>query len=118
LAIANGKPGVLMRLMTDHLFAKEELAFLKEMIRVMQERAVHSLLALATMLSSDDARRARALEYIMRGLRKELLGRSAPPAGARLVEKIKRIDRITALMETTNVNTRLALDAIMMEVAA
>ena len=117
LLIANGRPGVLVRLIADDVFAKEEMGFLKAMIRLMQDRTPSSLLGFCATLVSDESRRAKALEYIVRGLRKELLGSNASrEEKSRIIQKIKRIDRIAALMDTTNVNTKLAMDAVMMEI--
>ena len=114
--IANGRPGVLVSMLEDNAYAKEEFAFLKEMVALMKARTPSSLLAFASTLTADQGRRGRAIEYLVRGLRKELLQHASDyPTVSRTSEKIKRINRMATILDTTNVNPKLVLDAIMLE---
>lgn len=113
--IANGRPGILVRLLADSAYAEEAVAFLKEASRVFSARSIARALVFSDCVARDPEKRNKTFEYLIRGLRKEIITNPASPGAGRTVEKIKRIERIAGLVETTNVAPRLALDAAFVE---
>ena len=116
LVIANGRPGILIRMLRDAEYAQSQTTFLKEMISLMRKQSAPALLEFGSTLVQNGTRRAMAFEYFARGLRKQLIASSGfPEQSRRIAAQIKRIDRLASLLDSTNVNPKLALDVIMLE---
>lgn len=107
---AAGRPGVAVGL------AENKEAFLRERRLAAAVGAVCrggtlAALRLSERIAEDRVRRGKAVEYLIRALRRDLREESSEKRGIS-VEKLKKVNYIAALLDTTNVNPRLALDAM------
>ncbi len=113
-AFARGRPGILIRLISDKEYFERETQLKKEVTGILTRRAYPEAFLLAQRTASDDDLRRRAIEYTIS------LVRDACRTGDGLQKKnkvraLKEIHRIMASIETTNVNPRLAMDALFIE---
>ena len=115
LSIAPGRPGIVQRLVNEKDYLKQELKFLKEIDAVLKEQAVPEALVFSEQVVSEDGLRQRAMEYILRILRKDLLDEAKRENAVPFMLRLKRVLEIAEIMDTTNVNPRLAMDNIFLE---
>jgi DNA polymerase-3 subunit delta' len=116
IALSAGKPGILIRLLEDKDYWKAERKMLENIISIVK----NGLLAEAFLFSEEVARiealRERALEYIMRIVRQSMLEDANRINILKKASILKRISRISDLLSTTNINSRLAMDVAFLEV--
>lgn len=150
LAITAGRPGVAARLLGENGYLESELKFLKGIDSVLSKRDVPEALILAEKMASSEELRGKAIEYVLRILRKNLLDGAGGSLGGAVVNhhtfaagvflgadlkkikeiypesgesshlksvvvKLKNTARFADILETTNVNPRLAMDNILLE---
>lgn len=113
-AIANGRPGRLLRMLGDSEYAEREKKFLRDMAFFFRGRNAADAFRLSERMIRDETLRQRAVEYVFRKLRKDALRASASDARY-VASKIRRVDAIVEMLETTNVNPRLATDVLLLE---
>ena len=114
LAFAGGLPGVLMQLCENPALMGEQRKLFREIQTAVRARDMVALLSVSEQVSADAALRANSVRCLIAGLRKELTAAQSP-APLSIVKKIKRIDRIAGLIDSTNVNARLAMDVMFLE---
>ena len=112
LLCAGGRPGILITLCEDSAFLSEERLLLRDMHAASQKNDLVSLLHISEKISHDAILRSMAIYHIISDLRMRLTSDQFPND---VVKKIKRIDYISHMMDTTNVNPRLACDALFLE---
>lgn len=113
LRLSSGRPGIMLRLLEDEAYRVKEEKFLKSFAAVLKGGAPE-IFRFSEKMAADDILRERTGEYLLRWLRALLLG--AKPEDTRsLAEKIKRVHEIISIIETSNVNPRLALDVMLLE---
>ena len=115
LALAGGRPGVIITLCSDTAFASQERSLLREIEAGVRSKDMVSLLRVSEQISQDAAQRRQAIYGVTALLRKELMNMPPDKSLAAIVRKIKRIDRIAELIDSTNVNPRLACDVMFLE---
>ena len=115
LTIASGRPGVLIRLCQEKSYAAEARSLFQEIDRVIQSEDIVGCLHIASLLASEPVVRQEAIGWIMAHFRR-LLTTGNLSDQARAVQALKRVDRIALLMDTTNVNPHLALDALFLTI--
>ena len=115
LSLAAGRPGILMRLCEDSAYAQEEQAFADEISKTVNARDILSAFRISEKISPDLQLRQKAVWYVIKDLQNKLARAAPDEALDAIVKKIKRIDRIAMLMDTTNVNPRLGMDVIFLE---
>ena len=114
LAYAGGRPGALMQLCENPALATEQKKLFGDIHTAVERRDMVSLLRISEQVSQDPALRSQSISCIIAGLRKELITAPSETSGI-IAKKIKRIDRIAELMDSTNVNPRTACDVIFLE---
>ena len=114
LALAAGLPGIFMRLCNNAKYAQEEQAFADEIEQVIQGRDILNALRLSETIAPDSVLREKAVGRIISLLRGQLIT-GLDISSDRMIKKIKYIDRIAMLLETTNANPRLGMDVIFLE---
>lgn len=114
LGYAMGKPGVMMRLLEEESYLGEERKFSRVLDSALSSGLPH-LLQLSGKISSDGKLRSRAIEKTIGRLRQKMIQSCFTGKVGPYIKHLKSAHRIALLIETTNVNPRLALDAIFME---
>lgn len=115
LTIASGRPGILIRLCEEESYATQEKLLFKEIDRVMRTRDIIGGFHISEQIASESALRQEAIGWIMMQLRQSLVVQHSSDA-RRTIHTLKYIDRIASLLDTTNVNPRLALDALFLQI--
>ena len=110
-AISSGRPGIVTRLLEEEGYMEKELKFLQDIDFILDGGALPEALVFAEKAAQSADTRDKAVEYIMRILRKNLLD----SADLRLAVKLKRIADYADILNSTNVNPRLAMDTIFLE---
>lgn len=114
LSYAAGRPGVLMRLLEDEDYYAAERKFAHAFAAV-EKASLPYALRFAERAAGDETLREKTAEYMERILRQKMLAAASEGDYIHYPQKIKRIDWIANVMATTNVNPRLALDAMFLE---
>ena len=114
LAFAGGLPGVLMQLCEYPALMDEQRKLFREIQTAVRARDMVSLLRVSEHIWADTLLRANSVRCLIAGLRKELTAAQSPASRA-IVKKIKHIDRIAGLIDSTNVNPRAACDVMFLE---
>ncbi|MDP3769791.1 MAG: DNA polymerase III subunit delta' [Candidatus Sungbacteria bacterium] len=114
LVLAGGRPGILMRVCSDSAYAQQERGFADEIEHIIFDRDILNALRLSEKIAPDQALREKTVGWIISFLRRQLIAELGASSD-KLVKKIKRIDRIAMLLETTNANPRLGMDVIFLE---
>lgn len=114
VAESAGRPGIAIRLLEDAEYREREQKFRKHCDSLFEHNDIPGMLRLAERVAFDPELRARTVLHIVERLRGSLLkrdGKNDAPA-LHVVSALKKCSRIAALMETTNVNPRLAMDVL------
>ncbi|MBI2056089.1 MAG: hypothetical protein HYT37_01810 [Candidatus Sungbacteria bacterium] len=112
--LAEGRPEVLTRLCADSAFfesAEKKAKFMDQILRA----PIPDILRAAERIAEDPEKKKDAVRFLFVALRNMLYRQDAAPRIKTLVSVLKKADRIQYLMETTNVNPRLALDVLFLE---
>lgn len=112
---AAGRPGRLCLLLEKKDNLEREKLFLKELIQILNRQDLGRAFLLSEKVAADGEKMCKITEYILRLIRGRMLQGPIKPPPIALAQKIKAIHRIYDLFETTNVNPRLALDAIFLK---
>ncbi len=115
---AYGRPGRARKFMEDSGQLAQEEKLIKEIDLVFRQRDLSHLFMLTEETGQDAELTARIAELAFQALRsslKKFAFERKEKETRILTEKIKKTDRIFSLLETTNVNSRLALDALLLE---
>ena len=114
-SIAAGRPGILFRLIDDPAYFLQEEKLFRAVQRIWQTKNVADALALSERVHADGELRERTIFSILKVAREEILraAERGEAVGAR-VRSIYATDRVAAFLATTNVNTRLAMDVLLL----
>ena len=116
LELARGRAGKMFELLEDKDKLKEEREFLKEVGLLLKKADLGEAFCLAEKIANQDGLRKKVSDYLILSLRVLLLENKTASFGrADTLQSLKKIQRISQIMETTNVNPRLALDAMFLE---
>lgn len=109
LAVAAGRPGVMMRCLEEKNFLDDEYQFVEKVKTLLREKDVTALFPFMEKISQSAEMQGKAVYALFSLLRGQL---GSGPAVAR---QLKRISEIAETLETVNVNPRLALDVMFLE---
>ena len=115
LAFAGGRPGILLQLRKDPELLVEQQKRFHEIRGALKKRDMVALLRVSEQISGDAALRETAVSCVIGSLRSELKNGSDLSSVGNIIKKIKRIDRIAGLIDSTNINPRLACDVMFLE---
>ncbi len=115
LTLAAGRPGVAFDLMDDEERLQKEREFWKNIYVILEKGDVPEAFRLSEKMAPVESERTKVIEYILRLLRAKLISGSSEGNTNFLSAKLKNIYRMSTLLDTTNVNARLALDSILLE---
>ena len=112
-----GRPGVAVRMLEDAEYREHEQKLLRHCDLLFDRNDIPGLFRFSERVAFNPELRARAVLRIVERLRVSLLGRDGKNAvsSLQIVSALKKCSRIAALLETTNVNPRLALDVMFLE---
>ena len=113
--IASGRPGILMRLLSDEKYLDEEKEFLKKISEIIEKKDLPEAFRLTEKSAADEYLMIKTIESIVHLLRAKMLFNSFEQNTQAIAQKLKKVAAISASLETTNVNPRLALDALFLE---
>lgn len=113
LMCSGGRPGVLVELVSDVAAAAEDRLLFHDVATGVEKRDIVSLMQISDNTSKDPTLRAKTISYLFLILRTKMLGDVA--RAERIAAHITRIDQIAHLMDSTNVNPRLGMDALFLE---
>lgn len=116
LLLAKGRPGILMRLIRDHKYFEREKKMEQSIGDIITAKNLPDALELSGKVATDEELRQFVFLHIIYQLRKKLFSLSSNAKFSMvLVEKLKKIHSVAALIATTNVNPRLATDVLLLE---
>lgn len=116
LELAGGRAGKIFALLEDKDKLKKEREFFDEIEALCEKADLAGAFHLSEKSAAEDEFRQKIPAYLILALRKKLLKNGAVfSQKADLIKSIKKTQRIWQIMETTNVNPRLALDAMFIE---
>lgn len=109
--LASGRPGLLWRFIEEPDFFQKERKTARTVYELLQDGSVPAALEISEHVSYNEEERSRVIEYIMRWYRRGLIS-GANGFGP---STLKKINFIAMVLSTTNVNPRLALDALLLQ---
>ncbi|MBI4225038.1 MAG: AAA family ATPase [Candidatus Sungbacteria bacterium] len=114
LALAGGRPGVLLELLCEpDVLAKEE-ALLRDLAYCLAPGRAPEVFQLSAQIAGDREAFGRLISHLYGLMRKGLLGHVADGAYSTYIGSIKHLDRMAYMIETSNAQTRLGLDALLL----
>lgn len=114
LKLSFGRPGIMLKLVEDEKYFREEVRFLAALNVALQAGPPEAFI-FTERIWQDDSLKLKAAEYIMRYLRHLLLAAASEEERKVYLEKTKKAWQIYHYLLTTNVNPRLALDLMFIE---
>lgn len=115
LRIAGGRLGKLAAMVRDRDLFSEERKLLQDTYGIYEKRFLPDAFRLAERVSGNEERRNIFCEYLFRMLRERMMEERSGVALLAAVSVFKRLLRINEMLEGSNVNPRLALDAMCIE---
>lgn len=113
LVLSMGRPGVLVELAANKESADEERALLKAITAGIANRDLVSLMHISEQASKDPVLRAKTIAHLFSLLRSRMV--KGGNGATLLAAAIHGIDRIAHLIDSTNANPRLGMDALFLE---
>jgi DNA polymerase-3 subunit delta' len=110
LALAFGRPGVMLRLAEEPRILAEEQKFFGD-LQAARAAGVPEIFRFSEKFALEEESRRRSVDHLFFMLYSELQARPC----VEIAEKIKKANRIALALETTNVNPRLALEVMLLE---
>lgn len=111
LALAGGRAGVFFKLLADQTRLAREQKLFEETQNAVEQGSVSDVFDLVGRIVPDEHQRVQCMQYVFWILQRRLaLNATAGTGAPALANRIRRLDRIATLMQTTNVNPRLAMD--------
>lgn len=115
LRIARGRPGKIIAMADNPDLFREERKLLKDTYGVCDAPFLPDAVRLSESVSGDEERRRVFCEYLFQMLRERMVEETSDAARASAVGVLKNLFRINDMLEGSNVNPRLALDAMCIE---
>lgn len=118
LARAARRPGALASFLGDPAFLKAREEMFQEITRALAGGMIADIFSLSERIASGKISGVQWKQAVFSLLRDQLLRAARDKNEIRpVIERIKNANRILTLLETTNVNPRLALDVLLMQAA-
>lgn len=111
---AFGCPGLAMGMARDAEYWEREKKFMRRFTAA-RAGGIPQMFAMSKDAAADETMRQKISEEIMRVLHRNLRDAAENGDAARAAQKIRAADRIATLLAATNINPRLALDALFLE---
>lgn len=116
LRLTRGRAGKMFELLENKDKLKEERGFFAEIKALFEKTDLAGAFHLSEKAAAQDELRQKVPVYLILALRERLLESKATSSQKiGVIRSLKKIQRIWQIMETTNVNSRLALDAMFVE---
>lgn len=115
LALAHGRPGILHQMLADSSYADKESEYREKIQKIMSKADLAELFLLTERAAANEEMRERMIYNILEAGRARLAESSTRTDRAQWIARLKQTHHIYSLLETTNVNHRLALDAAFLE---
>ena len=117
LKLADGRIGLMFNFLEDEAIFQKEKNFFDTVCSVLKSGQIPEVLRVSEKISQDDNLRRKGAEVVIRVLREKLLRGVALLNNNSSTQGLKEISRTAEIMETTNVNPRLAMDILLLEAA-
>lgn len=117
LFLSAGRPGIAVRMLEDRSYLDAQKKLLRAVHDILRSKESPQAFILSEKTAADEEKRKKVVEYMMRIARAGFLKTGADGSASRM-QAMHNIIRIAEIMDTTNVNPRLAMDAIFMEALA
>lgn len=114
LALANGRPGVLMELLRERGILEKEETLLRDLEHCLVAGRAPEAFQLSARIAGDRDAVDRLIGHVYALMRKRLLGHIADVAIREYIGSIKHLDRMAYMITTSNAQTRLGLDALLL----
>ncbi|MBI3442290.1 MAG: hypothetical protein HY007_00775 [Candidatus Sungbacteria bacterium] len=114
LTLAAGRPGVLLELLQDKNILAQEQELLRDLEQCLAVGRAPEAFQLSERIAGDRDTVERLIARLYGLLRTGLLGHVADGAIHEYIGSIKHLDRVATMLETSNVQTRLGLDALLL----
>lgn len=114
LTLATGRPGVLLELLKEPSVLIKEEELLRDLERCLLPGRAPEAFQLSARIAGDRDAVGRLITHLYGLLRNGLLGHVADGAYSPYIGSIKHLDRVAYMLETSNVQTRLGLDALLL----
>ncbi len=115
LALAGGRPGVLVQLCNDPSYAAQERSLSRDIRHILANRDMVSALRISEQAASDRALQEKVVSRILMNLRQAMIRPQQVASSLAIAQTITRVDEIARTLDSTNVNPRLALDVIFLQ---
>lgn len=115
LALAGGRPGVLVQLCNDRSYAAQERLLSRDIRHIFANRDMVLALRISAQAAGDPALREKIVSRILMHLRQALIRPQQIASSLAIAKTIMRVDEIAHTIDSTNVNPRLALDVMFLE---
>lgn len=109
-----GKPGLVVKFLEDREFFEQEKKFANSLESAWLG-SLSDAFRFSEKAAADKETSKKTAEYLMHLLRRKLIEAVSSNEALLFAEKIKRVSEAALALETTNVNPRLALDAMFLE---
>lgn len=118
LLLARGRAGFMFKLLEDKKSLDEERKFLGDLGVLLKKDDLAGALHLSEKISGNDLLRQKAAAYLILAIRQRLFKDKTVLAKSAysITQSLKKMQQVWQIMETTNVNPRLALDVMFLEV--
>lgn len=118
MRVAAGRPGVLLKLLQEKDYYEKENKF-ENLFNTSLMRGISNAFLFNERVAFDEELRRKTTDNLLKVLRFSLLGCASVPEGvSSLAEEIKFLYRMVSILDTTNVNPRLALDVLFLRCAS
>ncbi len=114
LTLATGRPGVLLELLKEPSVLIKEEELLRDLERCLLPGRAPEAFQLSARIAGDRDAVGRLITHLYGLLRNGLLGHVADGGIREYIGSIKHLDRVAYMIETSNVQTRLGLDALLL----
>lgn len=116
LKLAVGRPGIAVRFIEDPSYFVKQEKMRDEIELILSRRDIPSALVIAERVSKDKEALQTAADFLIRSLRDKISSAilESKTYHAQAV-RLKEIHRILSILDTTNVNPRLAMDVMFLE---
>lgn len=111
LFLSAGRPGAAVRMLEDLDYLDAQKKLLRSVHDILRSGGVPEAFKFSEKVAPDDEKRRKVVEYIIRINRVGLLKADT----ASRLQTVRSLVRMAEILDTTNVNPRLALDAIFLE---
>jgi len=113
--LSSGRPGRVVVFRDNPEILEKEEKFYRGVQTVLARKFLPDIFHFSEKASKNPEYIRKTTEYVLKNLRAKLLAGKIGDNPLILLRKIKRIGKIHDYLETTNLNPRLALDALLME---